>query len=100
MDLAALFTGKLKLNGLQNKGWTIAADNMRYIVPNAALTLTSQHYIDKGEELDEMIRSAQTNYILGNIDDAGWQAELERWRKSGGDTVIEQFTADYIRKYQ
>ncbi|MDF2960080.1 MAG: transporter substrate-binding protein [Paenibacillus sp.] len=88
----------LKFNGLQEKGWSISADNVKYAVPNLALSLTSQEYINKGTELDILIRDAQTKYIMGKLDDEGWMEELDRWKKDGGDKVIEEFTADYFKQ--
>lgn len=85
----------LELNELQAKGWKVVADNLQNAVPNVALTLTSMTYVEKGAELDTLIRDAQTKYIMGKIDDAGWEAELERWKKAGGNQVIEEFTAEY-----
>lgn len=85
----------LQLNELQAKGWKVVADNLQNAVPNVALTLTSKTYMEKGAELDTLIRDAQTKYIMGKIDDAGWEAELERWKKAGGDQVMEEFTAEY-----
>jgi putative aldouronate transport system substrate-binding protein len=88
----------LKLNDLQAKGWKVIADNLKNVVPNVALTFNSKTYTDKGGELDTMIRDAQTKYIMGKIDDAGWQAELDRWSKSGGDKIIEEYTAEYAKQ--
>lgn len=88
----------LQLNELQAKGWKVVADNLPNVVPNVALTLNSMTYVERGAELDTMIRDAQTKYIMGKIDDAGWEAELERWKKAGGAKVMEEFTAEYAKQ--
>jgi putative aldouronate transport system substrate-binding protein len=88
----------LQFNDLQRKGWKIIEENLKHTVPNVALTFTSKTYNRKGAELDSMIRDAQTQYIMGKLDDAGWQAEVNRWRKAGGDQVIEELTAEYARQ--
>ncbi|MFC5449426.1 extracellular solute-binding protein [Paenibacillus aestuarii] len=93
-------TGKgipLKQNELQAKGSKIAAENLQSVVPNVALTFNSVTYTEKGVELDNMIRDAQTKYIMGKIDDAGWQAELDKWLKAGGQKVIDEYTAEYAK---
>lgn len=87
----------LKQNELQAKGSKIAQDNLKSVVPNVALTFNSKTYAEKGGELDNMIRDAQTKYIMGKIDDAGWQAELDKWLKAGGDKVIAEYTAEYAK---
>lgn len=87
----------LKMNELQEKGFKVADGNMKQAVPNIALTLYSPTYIERGNELDTMIRDAQTKYIMGKIDDAGWTTELENWKKAGGSKVIEEFTAEHAK---
>ncbi|WP_284638205.1 extracellular solute-binding protein [Paenibacillus silviterrae] len=84
----------LKLNELQAKGWKVVADNLKNVVPNPALTLSSKTYSEKGGELDTLIRDAQTKFIMGKIDEAGWQAEVENWKKAGGSKVIDELTAE------
>ena len=39
----------LKLNELQAKGWKVVDDNLKVVVPNVALTLTSKTCIDKSQ---------------------------------------------------
>jgi putative aldouronate transport system substrate-binding protein len=87
----------LKQSEHQAKGWKVTADNLKNAVPNVALTLTSKTYSDRGTELDTLIKDAQTKYVMGKIDDAGWQTELANWKKTGGDKVMAEFTADYTK---
>ena len=68
------------------------------MVPNVALTMNSKTYSEKGGELDTLIRDAQTKFIMGKIDEAGWQAEVDKWRKAGGDKMIEEYTAEYAKQ--
>jgi len=85
----------LKMNPLQEKGWQVVTNNLEHVVPNVALTLHSPTYVEKGTELDTLIRDAITKYIVGKIDDAGWQAEIESWKSMGGAQVIEEYSAAY-----
>ncbi|TVY02915.1 extracellular solute-binding protein [Paenibacillus cremeus] len=88
----------LKMTELQEKGWKVVADNLNLAVPNPALTLSSKTYSDKGGELDMMISDAQTKFIMEKLDEAGWQAEVDKWRKAGGDQMMEEYTAEYAKK--
>ena len=51
--------------------------------------------------LNTMIWDAQTKYIIGKLDDAGWQAEIDKWRKAGGDQLIKEYEgwASALRSY-
>ncbi|MGG4482372.1 extracellular solute-binding protein [Paenibacillus illinoisensis] len=77
------------------KGTKMARENEQYAIPNPALTLSSAIYTERGQELDQMIWDAQTKYIMGKIDDAGWEQEVANWRKAGGDQLISELEASY-----
>ncbi|OXM82639.1 extracellular solute-binding protein [Paenibacillus rigui] len=87
----------LKDTPIAEKGTKLAREDLKYAVPNPALTLTSAIYSERGSELDTMMSDAATKYIMGKIDDAGWQAEVEKWRKAGGDTLIKEYEAAYAK---
>ncbi|CAG7639135.1 Lipoprotein LipO [Paenibacillus solanacearum] len=87
----------LKDTPIGEKGVTIAKENMKYAVPNPALTLNSPTYTERGAELDQMVADAQTKYIMGKLDDAGLQAEYDRWKKAGGGKVMNEYKADYLK---
>ncbi|TVY09435.1 extracellular solute-binding protein [Paenibacillus cremeus] len=79
------------------KGTMLARDGAKYIVANPALTLPSATYSERGKELDTMINDAQTKFIMGKIDEAGYQAEIDKWRKAGGDKVIKEYEDAYAK---
>ncbi|CAG7649482.1 extracellular solute-binding protein [Paenibacillus allorhizosphaerae] len=87
----------LKDTPLGDKGNLLAKEGTKHAVPNPALTLPSGTYSERGKELEQMINDAQTKYIMGKIDDAGWQAEIEKWRKAGGDKVIKEYEEAYAK---
>jgi putative aldouronate transport system substrate-binding protein len=86
---------KPKGTELFNKNKQIVYENENYIVPNPALTLKSNTYNERGGELEQIITDAQTKFIMGQIDEAGWKAEVERWRKSGGDQMAAEYKESY-----
>jgi putative aldouronate transport system substrate-binding protein len=59
--------------------------------------LTSATYRERGRELEQLIGDAQTKYIMGKIDDVGWQTEIANWRKNGGDQMIKEYEASYAK---
>lgn len=77
------------------KGVQLAQANLEYAVPNPALTLPSATYAERGAELDQLINDAVIKYIMGEIDEAGYQAEIDRWRSSGGDQMIQEYEEAY-----
>lgn len=85
----------LKDTELGEKGAKIAQDNLKWAVPNPALSLDSATYNEKGKELEILMMDAETKYIMGKIDDAGFQAEIDKWRKAGGDLMIKEYEEAY-----
>jgi putative aldouronate transport system substrate-binding protein len=83
---------------LYRKNQQIIKENELYIVPNPALTLESETYAERGKELEVMITDAQTKFIMGKLDETGWKAEIDKWRKAGGDRMIREYEEAYSRK--
>jgi putative aldouronate transport system substrate-binding protein len=87
----------LKDTQLAMKGYKMEPDGLQYAVHNPVLTLTSATFSERGKELDQAILDAETKYIVGKIDDAGWKAAVDSWHKSGGDTMIKEYEASYAK---
>ena len=70
-------------------------ENANYILANPAkvLLLASDTYNSNGSQLDQIISDARIQYIVGSIDEAGWEAAIANWRTMGGDSVIEEVNA-------
>lgn len=71
---------------------------MPYAVYNPIVPLISDTYSINGSSLDKIIYDATTKYIMGLIDEDGWEEAVEQWRRSGGDQVIEEYTAQYFEE--
>ncbi|GHT67258.1 putative ABC transporter peptide-binding protein YtcQ [Spirochaetia bacterium] len=53
-----------------------------------------------GNNLTDILRDARMKYVLGEINLAGWNAEVARWRAAGGDNVKAELTAAYLANPQ
>ena len=75
----------------------VKADAEQYAVLNPALPylINSTTYASQGKDLEDKISQARTQYICGEIDEAGlkaaWQDVLDR----GYSTIIEEVNAQY-----
>lgn len=75
----------------------LSSDNDKFLVVDPTVSLDSETYDERGAELYNIITDATYNYILGHLDEAGFQAEVERWRKSGGDQIRQEYMDSYNR---
>lgn len=71
----------------------LSQDNEAFLVDDPTVGLSSPTYDEKSAELSTIIGDATYNYILGFIDVEGFQQEIERWKRSGGQAVIREFEA-------
>lgn len=71
----------------------LVIENEEYLIHDPTLTLESDTYIKDGDRLQEIINDATYNYMLGEIDEAGFDAEVEKWKDQGGSKIIEEYNA-------
>lgn len=67
-------------------------------IPNPVQPLNSETYNEKGADLDLIITDANNKFVTGKIDEAGWKAEMDRWLKTGGQNMIDEYQAEYDKK--
>ncbi len=78
-----------------NKAMALFADNDQYVVSDPTITLDSDTLTLNRDRLRQIINDATFNYMLGELDEAGFQAEIDRWSREGGSKAIEELNASY-----
>lgn len=79
----------------KDKAAKLTLDNETMLVHDPSLPLESNTFNERGVRLQEYIQDATYMYILGHIDEAGFEAEVNRWLKEGGQAIIDEFNASY-----
>jgi putative aldouronate transport system substrate-binding protein len=77
------------------KNHKIVKENEAFAILNPALNLHSRTFLERGSELEMIITDAQTKFIMGKLDEEGWGAEVEKWRKNGGDLMAQEYKISY-----
>ncbi|TVY08104.1 extracellular solute-binding protein [Paenibacillus cremeus] len=80
---------------LEQKVDKLFVDNSKLGVVDLSAALLSDTNTQKGVDLKKAVTDAEVKYVLGELDEKGWNDVVEKWRKNGGDKIIEEFTADY-----
>ncbi|MBD2844881.1 extracellular solute-binding protein [Paenibacillus sp. IB182496] len=80
---------------LREKVEALKLSNEEVAVYNLAQPFDSDTYTRQGQQLDNMRYDMMVKYIMGHIDAAGYQAEVEKWMNAGGSKVIEELNAQY-----
>ncbi len=73
------------------KAYELYADNDKYVIDDPTVTLDSETFNKNAGSLDQIILDATIQYILGNIDEAGFEAAIEKWKNAGGNDAIEEY---------
>jgi ABC-type sugar transport system, periplasmic component len=77
------------------KAEELILDNNNYLIHDPTAALDSETYTTEGVKLGEMINDATYRFILGDLDEAGFQAVIDNWLKQGGQKIIDEFNASY-----
>lgn len=88
---------KATMRAEEAKANGMLVDNAKVAVVNPFAPLDSPTFLEKGAKLQKMIDDARIKYIMGIIDEAGWKAVIEQWRKEGGAKMIEEYKAEYAK---
>ncbi|GAA0356504.1 extracellular solute-binding protein [Alkalibacterium iburiense] len=70
-------------------------ENEEFAVLNPAYSLESETFSTNGSELAIIIEDATYQYILGDIDLAGFEDAVQRWYDQGGQQIIDEYEAAY-----
>lgn len=69
--------------------------NEKLAVPNPADPLVSPTAVQLGSQLDKLMQDARIKFVMGELDEAGFQAKVQEWRTRGGDKIIAEYTDLY-----
>lgn len=89
----------LKLNERQELEKKVKKENEAVAVFNPAVAYlnNSDTYSLSGSTLDQIIDDARTQYVCGQIDEAGLKKAWDNWMTQGGKNVIEEVNAQYTK---
>ncbi|GMK42037.1 lipoprotein LipO [Paenibacillus sp. CCS19] len=85
----------VKQTPLRLKQTALIKENEQFIVPNPAEPFISEVYSQKGPQLDNIINDARIKYIVGQLDEAGFLAAIELWKKTGGNDLVDEMNKLY-----
>lgn len=72
------------------------SDGLSRAVRNPVSALISPTANQRGGELELILKDADTKFIMGQLDEAGYKAEIEKWRIQGGQLIIDEFNQAWI----
>ncbi|TDQ42609.1 extracellular solute-binding protein [Aureibacillus halotolerans] len=73
------------------KAYELYKDNNNYLVHNPTIGRISETFDSRSQSLQQIIDDATYQYILGQTDEAGFDAAIEAWKNEGGSDVIDEY---------
>ncbi|MFS0636771.1 extracellular solute-binding protein [Mesobacillus foraminis] len=70
-------------------------ENAEFAVFDPAFPLESPTASERGTELEKLIIDATIKYIMGEMDEKQFDEEVEKWKKSGGDSMRTEYEEAY-----
>jgi putative aldouronate transport system substrate-binding protein len=70
-------------------------ENAEFAVLNPTVPLDSATANERGTELEKIIIDATFKYIMGEIDEKAFDAEVKKWKESGGDDMAKEYEEAY-----
>jgi putative aldouronate transport system substrate-binding protein len=64
-------------------------------IPDPTVALDSKTYNEKGARLQELIKDATYKFMLGNIDEKGFNDAVAKWQTDGGAAIIAEYNESY-----
>ncbi|GGG16452.1 extracellular solute-binding protein [Paenibacillus abyssi] len=98
--------GPLTIQGFQEakhvlpskqKAEELTVNNNDYLIHDPTAALDSATYTQDGVRLQELIKDATYNFMLGNLDEAGFNQAVDNWLKQGGQKIIDEFNASHAQ---
>lgn len=83
---------------LQSEVYDTMEERKSYVVPDDSQGLYSETYVRLGDVLNERIRKASIQFIMGEIGEDYFREEYRWWYDNGGGDVIKEYTEGYREK--
>lgn len=78
----------------------VSVANEKYAVVDKSIGYIDSEFQSLGTEIGTIISDARVKYIMGQIDKAGFEAEIQRWLEAGGQSIIDNANANYAEAHQ
>lgn len=82
------------LEPLAKKVKELMTENVKYTVFDPTLPYISETAVELAE-VSTFIQDAATQYVIGELDLAGWEAAIQTYMDRGGSKIAEEYAAQY-----
>ena len=73
----------------------LQSESESFAVFNPAQGLISQTFNEKGQQLEQQMEDAVTQYLIGALDETGVDRAVREWLNQGGAQILEEYNEQY-----
>ncbi|WP_248924143.1 extracellular solute-binding protein [Paenibacillus hamazuiensis] len=77
------------------KANTLSNNAVKFMITDPTAPLDSKTYNEKGARLQDTIKDATYQFMVGKLDEAGFQKAIQKWLSDGGQKIIDEYNAEY-----
>jgi putative aldouronate transport system substrate-binding protein len=85
--------GLYGVNSREDAITEVQLTNLNYAIHDPQLPFLSDTWTAQQASLNTILDDAVINFVMGNIDDAGFRVQLDRWYAEGGQASIDELSA-------
>ncbi|MCR8632586.1 extracellular solute-binding protein [Paenibacillus sp. N5-1-1-5] len=80
---------------VEEKGFKLSDEAVNFAVQDPTVPLNSPTFNEKGARIGDIIKDATYKFMLGKIDETGFQADVKKWQDEGGAKIIDEYNAAF-----
>lgn len=73
------------------------AENAEHGIADPTMPLISETFLEQGAQLETILSDAHIKFVMGSINEEQWKAEVDRWLKSGGAKIAQEYEEAYAK---
>ncbi|CAM4371945.1 extracellular solute-binding protein [Paenibacillus tarimensis] len=82
----------------RDKAEALTLENEAYLIDDPTAALDSKTSSSLGIRLQEIIRDATFQYIMGDMNDLGFDRAVHQWMEKGGSNIVQEYNAAYKKQ--
>lgn len=75
-------------------------ENVQYGIADPTMPLISETFLEQGAQLETILTDAHVKFVMGQIDEDQWKAEVNNWYERGGKKIIAEYEEAYAKSIQ
>ena len=82
---------------LEIRAMEVELENEEFMVTDPTMPLISETFLESGAQIETILEDAHVKFVMGEINEEQWRAQVELWRTRGGDKIAAEYAEAFAR---